>query len=145
MSGDAAADVGSSDADGAVVWAARVTGVGDLATSFFDEGMVVLFGDDAPEELQDVAVVHTVTHALADGDGVRPGDVARLGEVQLSVLAVGPVANDNLRSLGHLVLKRNGETEAALPGDVCCDTGPIPALTAGDPMVVTRPDEEVAP
>lgn len=133
-----------SDRDGAVVWAAQVTGVGDLAPTFFDEGIVVLFGDDAPEELRDVAVIHRVTHPLADDDGVQPGDVAHLGAAELRVLAVGHVANDNLRSLGHLVLKRNGETEAALPGDVCCDTGPIPTLTADDEMVVLRPGEEAA-
>ena len=121
----------------------EVTGVGELATEFLEAGIVVLFGDDAPEELQEVAVVH---HATVNAGGVSPGDVVTVTSgddvTTMSVLAVGDVANDNLTNLGHLVLKRNGETEAALPGDVCCDEGPIPPITPGDRITVVAPSEE---
>jgi glucitol/sorbitol PTS system EIIA component len=50
----------------------------------------------------------------------------------ITVLAVGEVADENLVNLGHLSLKRNGEHVAALPGDVCCDEGPIPPIAPGD-------------
>lgn len=106
-----------------------VTGVGEEARAFFSEGIVVLFGDDAPEELHEIAIVHAPT--VTDG-GIRPGDRIVLGDHTLHVTAVGPVANDNLVSLGHLVVKRNGRTTHSQPGDVCCDEGEIPHVDPGD-------------
>lgn len=107
----------------------EVVAVGDLAGTFFDAGVVVLFGEDAPEELAEYSVIHRPS--VSDG-GVAVGDVITFGDERLEVLAVGEVANSNLVNLGHLVLKRNGEHEAALPGDVCCDEGPLPAVNVGD-------------
>ena len=121
----------------------EVTAVGELAPEFLEAGIIVLFGDDAPEELQEVAVVH---HSSVNVGGVSPGDVVSVTDgdttTTMQVLAVGDVANDNLTNLGHLVLKRNGETEAALPGDVCCDEGPIPAITPGDRITVVAGAKE---
>lgn len=119
----------------------EVTRVGEETSTFLEEGIVVLFGDEAPEELQEVAVVH---HAERNVGGVRAGDLVEIlhaGEAQLlQVLAVGDVVNDNLTELGHLVLKRNGSDEAALPGDVCCDEGPVPAIDVGDRITIAAPD-----
>jgi PTS system glucitol/sorbitol-specific IIA component len=112
-----------------VRYQSTVTGVGELAGEFFAEGIVVLFGDDAPEELREFAVVHAPQ--VTDG-GLEPGDRIVLGDATLTVTAVGPVANENLVNLGHLVIKRNGATTHTQPGDVCCDQGAIPALTPGD-------------
>lgn len=106
-----------------------VVSVGELASEFFDAGIVVLFGEDAPEELAEFAVIHRPT--TTDG-GLAAGDRIHLGDEVITVLAVGGVADENLINLGHLSLKRNGAHEAALPGDVCCDEGPIPSLQPGD-------------
>lgn len=100
-----------------------VTEVGEHVGEFLAEGVLVLFDEDAPEELREYSVIHRPAHA--DG-GVQVGDEVVVAGDGMTVLAVGDVANDNLHNLGHLVLKRNGATEPALPGDVCCDTGPIP-------------------
>jgi glucitol/sorbitol PTS system EIIA component len=115
--------------DPTVRYQSTVTGVGELAGEFFAEGIVVLFGDDAPEELLEVAVVHAPQ--VTEG-GLEPGDRIVLGDETLTITAVGPVANENLVDLGHLVIKRNGAQTHAQPGDVCCDEGAIPELTPGD-------------
>lgn len=112
-------------------YVSQVVAVGDQAPLFFEAGMVVLFGVGAPEELADVAVLHRPTTTTG---GLVPGDTIHLGGEVVTVLAVGDVADENLVNLGHLSLKRNGEREAALPGDVCCDVGPIPDLTPGDEL-----------
>jgi len=113
----------------------EVVAVGEEARLFFSEGIVVLFDEQAPEELHEFSVIHRPTVTTG---GVEPGDVVDFGGEQLRVLAVGDVCNDNLANLGHLVLKRNGKTEAPLPGDLCCDEGPIPAVSAGDTIVISR-------
>jgi glucitol/sorbitol PTS system EIIA component len=110
-------------------YASVVVSVGAYAREFFDAGIVVLFGEQAPEELAEFAVIHRPT--IADG-GIAPGDLVHLGDEVITVLAVGEVADENLVNLGHLSLKRNGEHVAALPGDVCCDEGSIPPIAPGD-------------
>lgn len=106
----------------------RVTGVGEMAGEFFDAGIVVLFGQEAPEEVADISVLHEPS--VTDG-GVDVGCTVRIGDEALRVLAVGEVANENLANLGHLVLKRNGQQEASMPGDVCCDEGSVPPIERG--------------
>lgn len=118
----------------AVVYDTVVTAVGEQAGTFFAEGVVILFGEDAPEELAEYSVIHRPT---VTAGGVAPGAVVELADEQLHVLAVGDVADDNLVNIGHLVLKRNGADAAALPGDVCCDAGPIPPLAPGDRVRIT--------
>ena len=123
---------------GTVRYASTVVSIGEMASEFFDAGIVVLFGEGVPEELADVAVVHRPT---VTDSGIAPGDRVHLADEVLTVLAVGPVADENLRALGHLSLKRNGETVAALPGDVCCDLGPIPTLAPDDEIVIVAGEE----
>jgi PTS system glucitol/sorbitol-specific IIA component len=120
-------------AGGQVRYETEVIAVGEQAGTFFAEGILVLFGEDAPEELLEFSVVHRPS--VRGELGV--GDVVSLGGEDLEILAVGHVANENLANLGHLVLKRNGLNEAPLPGDVCCSEGPIPDLAAGDTIRVT--------
>jgi sorbitol-specific phosphotransferase system component IIA len=50
----------------------------------------------------------------------------------LVVTAVGPVANENFINLGHLVLKLDSATEAALPGDVSCSFTYKPEIKVED-------------
>lgn len=105
-----------------------VTFIGDLIDEFVSAGVLVFFGEGAPEELADVAVIHTGTELIGE---IAPGDTVVLGNDALKVLAVGPIANTNLRNLGHLVLKASGETEAELPGDVCVEALPLPSVGVG--------------
>ncbi|MDP8978657.1 MAG: PTS glucitol/sorbitol transporter subunit IIA [Actinomycetota bacterium] len=111
----------------------KVTAVGEGSGEFFDAGIIVLFGQDAPEELQEFAVVHDPS--VTEG-GLEPGDVVHIGDERLQVLAVGDVADENLTNLGHIVLKRNGQQEASMPGDVCCDEGEVPEIGVGTPIRV---------
>lgn len=125
-----------------VRYACEVVSVGPEARAFFGEGIAVLFSDDAPGELREFSIIHRPE--VTEG-GVRAGDRILMGGEAVVVLAVGDVVNDNLRELGHLVLKRNGKTEAELPGDVCCDEGPIPAVSPGDTVRIVAPPEEETP
>jgi PTS system glucitol/sorbitol-specific IIA component len=125
-----------TEAGQGAVYATTVTAVGNQVQAFLEHGILIFFGDHAPEELHDMSVLHRVE--VAD-DGPRPGDTAHLGEVSLEILAVGDVVRDNLLNLGHLDLKADGRTEAKLPGDVCVAVGPLPLLSPGDAFTITRP------
>lgn len=114
----------------------KVTAVGEGSGEFFDAGIIVLFGQDAPEELQEFAVLHDPS--VTEG-GLERGDVVHIGDERLQVLAVGDVADENLTNLGHIVLKRNGQQEASMPGDVCCDEGEVPEIGVGTSIRVVGP------
>jgi len=118
-----------------VKYETTVIGTGELLQEFVNEGILVFFGKEAPEELLETAVV--IEHKTEPTADVIPGDIIELGSHSFPVLAVGPVANDNLRNLGHLVIKFNGLEEPEMKGDVCVPEGSIPALTQGTTIRIT--------
>src|SRR5688572_27306588 len=99
-----------------------------MAAEFAAEGILVFFGQEAPEELHEFAIIHEHKELKAP---VVPGDVIEIGEARFSVTAVGDVANDNIGNLGHLVLKLNGLDETELPGEVSATEGSAPEIGAG--------------
>lgn len=111
-----------------VKYEAVVTGIGPLVTEFTEAGVLVFFGEQAPEELREFAILHDGKTLAAD---VTPGDLIRLNDDQFRVLAVGEVANQNLSALGHFIVKFNGESTPEMPGDMCAESRPVPAIAVG--------------
>jgi PTS system glucitol/sorbitol-specific IIA component len=114
---------------------AEIQSVGELAQEFVDEGILVFFATTAPEELQDTAFVHSTTEKPASP--VVVGDQVSINGTAFPVLAVGPVANENLANLGHLVLKFNGLKEAEMPGDINLPEQPVPQLGPGSVVEIS--------
>ena len=102
----------------------KVLFLGELTQEFVDEDILVFFGKDVPEELHDHAIVHETMKPL-EGT-MEVGDAIRIGDQEYPVLAIGTVVNDNLRSMGHLVIKFNGRTEPEMEGDVCVPVRDLP-------------------
>lgn len=111
-----------------VIYETEVVSVGPMATEFAAEGILVFFGTNAPEELHEFAIIHEHT---PNERGVSPGDVVEIGGVGFKVTGVGAIANDNLRELGHLVVKFNGLAETELPGEVSVVEGDVPTVEEG--------------
>lgn len=109
-------------------YTATVTAIGPLTGEFVEAGILVLFGASAPDELRDFAIIHD---GVALAAPLATGDVVWVDAQRFSVLAVGDVANENLKNLGHLVLKFNGEATPELPGDVCVESLPLPPVSVG--------------
>lgn len=111
-----------------VKYEAQVVAIGPLVGEFTQAGILVLFRQGAPEEVADFSILHDGQDLQAP---VAAGDQLWLGDEQFRILAVGEVANTNLAALGHLVLKFNGQTAPELPGDVCVEARPLPAVSVG--------------
>lgn len=118
-----------------VLYQSTVTEIGELVPAFIAEGILVFFGESAPEELRTFAIIHKVE--IAQGQ-VKEGDQISLDGVTFPILAVGSVANENLYNLGHLNLKANGNTEPDLPGDVCIPVVELPTVKIGTEIKITR-------
>lgn len=112
-----------------ITYETTVTGVGELASEFAAEGILVFFGADAPEELHEFAIL--TDHSGPPSQPVLAGDELEVAGSRFPVLCVGPVANDNIANLGHLVVKFNGLTEPELPGDVSLPAVEAPTIEPG--------------
>lgn len=98
-----------------VKYQTKVEQIGPIAQDFMDEGILVFFGMDAPEELTEFAILHHHTQLLHP---IQAGDVFYIGDEPIQILCVGEVANENLSNLGHFVIKFNGFTQPEMPGDI---------------------------
>lgn len=121
-----------------IKYQASVTAIGEQVAEFTSHGVLVLFGQSAPKEVADFSVLHDGKQLDQD---VAPGDLVWIGETSFKVLAIGDVVNKNLRALGHLVLKCNGQTSAELPGDVCVEIKTLPDVKVGMTIRVETPAE----
>lgn len=116
----------------------RVVAVGPLVPDFVNQGVLVLFAENAPPELHEFSILHRPQGSVGK---VRPGDIVVFGSDSRTITAVGEVANENLEKLGHAVFKCNGRTTPDLPGDICLDAGELPELEIGDRISVEAGDE----
>lgn len=113
----------------------KVLSIGPLVEEFKQAGILVFFGENAPEELLEFSIIHDA-HDLKEP--VASGDVVSINTEQFKVLAVGDVANTNLAKLGHLILKFNGDDTARLPGDVNLEAKPVPEILIGTEIKIER-------
>jgi PTS system glucitol/sorbitol-specific IIA component len=114
----------------ALKYQGEILAIGSLVAEFLPHGILIFFGETAPEELRDVALVHNGTQLVSDlavGDCLKFFPPANTGQPQCyRVTAVGEKANANLAELGHVVVHFDGATTANLPGAISVE----PALEA---------------
>lgn len=117
-------------------YTSKILHCGELASEFFTEGVMVFFGKQAPDELQEYSVIHE--HDTLPTAELQAGDVITINEQQIEMLAVGKVANENFRNLGHLVLKFNDRTEAEMEGDVNARKADLPNPKPNSILTIDR-------
>lgn len=113
---------------------AKFTSIGPMVSEFINHNILVIFGESAPEELAEFAVLHDGKELL---EPVAVGDTVSIDGEKFEVLAVGNIANVNLENLGHLVLKCNGKTIPDMPGDVCLESKPLPPINVDGTLEIS--------
>ena len=106
----------------------KILSIGPLVEEFTKAGILVFFGEDAPDELLEFSIIHDAKDLK---EPLAIGDTVSIDDEKFKVLAVGDVANTNLGNLGHLILKFNGDDTARLPGDVNLEEKPVPDIQVG--------------
>lgn len=109
------------------IWSTTVSHIGPDAADMLEAGVVILFGEPVPPALADVSVVHTGAEAPARD--IAPGDMIVLGAQRLTVDAVGDLAGQNLRELGHVVIYVGQPEQELLPGAILA-SGDMPTAPA---------------
>ena len=111
-----------------VIYENQVVGMGECVEEFKDEGIFIIFGDNAPDELKDYC--YSVSVQPINGK-IMPGQILSVDDNQYTITAVGPEAPVTLAGLGHCTVNFSGSTEAELPGTIYVENKPMPNLRIG--------------
>lgn len=96
----------------------EVVSVGTDAVELITGRVAIFFSEPCPDELAEVSIVHRMIEADPQRTP-QPGDVLRVGTSEVTITAVGALAGENLRTLGHMVIYCNPDTDQSLlPGAI---------------------------
>lgn len=104
--------------------------IGELALSFEEEKIMILFGPQTPEGLRDVAVIHEVKEDQSENP-IQEGHTLKVDDQEFSITAVGSAANNNLKELGHISIYFNEPNGEILPGAVFASPYELPRVKNG--------------
>ena len=103
-----------------------IVGHGAEALEFLndsDNSFFILFNENAPEELAEISVLHTISAVYKEP---APGDTLKIGDKEFKITAVGVEAPYTLRELGHCLcaatlvhfryLRNNCQEYCGVPG-----------------------------
>jgi PTS system glucitol/sorbitol-specific IIA component len=116
------------------IYSTTVTKLGDLVAAFYEEKMIILFKDNAPEELADYCVLHAGNEL---SEIIIQGDILVIAGQEYKILYVGDEVQANLGNLGHITLRFDGKTEG-LGGSLCLEDKAMPAINIGDVIAIYR-------
>ena len=98
-------------------YSSEITGFGPEAFEFLEPELalnfVIIFNEDAPPELAELAILHTKAELIAPP---VKGDIMTIGENVYTITAVGDEVQSTLGELGHCTLAFGGGDEAFRPG-----------------------------
>ena len=121
-----------------VIFQTEIIELGEQVDAFFEEGMFVLFGENAPDALKDFC--YFIDTKDVDGT-IKPGNKLVIDNNEFLITAVGDIAQPNLEALGHLTVVFRGAKEAGLPGSICVEAKPMPKLLAGSKLSIVEDEE----
>lgn len=111
-----------------MVYETEIVDFGSSAEMFKAENMMILFGDNAPDDLADYSYIIKI-HSV--NGKIEPGMVVSFNEESYEITAVGGVVEKNLGDLGHITLKFDGAREAELPGTLYLENKELPDVEVG--------------
>ena len=111
----------------------QITGIGPMALDFLDEKMIIVFNDNAPDELAELSILHKPCPVDQE---IKVGDVVAIGNASYIVTAVGEEANKTFSTMGHCTLKFTGQSEVELPGHIELSGDEMPEIKIGDMLEI---------
>lgn len=111
----------------------KVIEVGQLA--FFESfPLVILFDESAPAGLRDVCIIHQPQGELE----LTKGGKVKFDDQEYDIIEVGPLANNNLKELGHVSFYFQLEKDQALlPGAVLLSPSQVPEINVDSTIEFT--------
>ena len=110
-----------------IIYQSQITEIGESCQEMLDVGMLIIFHDNVPAELKDIAAVHEENKWNGE---VKTGDTLSIGEQIYTVKKVGQKVNETLHALGHCTIKFDDDG-ANLPGNFELEGTSSPVLEPG--------------
>ena len=118
-------------------YSTKIVGIGGDVPKFISViKMLVMFDDSMVlPELREFSVLHSGNNL----DGViKPGDVLKIADSEFKVIKVGSEVHNNIRTLGHVIIKFDGGAGDLLEGSIHVEDKPIPEIRIGDEVSVSE-------
>ena len=118
-------------------YSTKIVGIGGEVAKFTSlVKMLVIFDDSMVlPELRNFSVLHSGNKLT---DVIKPGDVLQLAGSEFKILSVGNEVNNNIKSLGHIVIKFNDDRDDLLEGSIHVEDKPIPKIRIGDEIAIVE-------
>lgn len=110
-----------------------VKDVGSEASAFVEEGMIILFGDNAPDELIDYCYIIDINSIEGE---ITESQKLLIGEKLFEITKVGASVQENLAELGHITLKFDGSHEAEQSGTLYLEEAEVPNIEIGTELKI---------
>ena len=122
-------------------YSTKIVGIGGEVSKFTSlVKMLVIFDDSMVlPELRDFSVLHSGNKLI---DVIKPGDILKIADSEFKILSVGNEVNNNIKSLGHIVIKFNDDKEDLLEGSIHVEDKPIPNFRVGDEISIYEANSE---
>ena len=122
-------------------YSTKIVGIGGEVAKFTSlVKMLVIFDDSMVlPELRNFSVLHSGNKLT---DVIKPGDVLQLAGSEFKILSVGNEVNNNIKSLGHIVIKFNDDKDDLLEGSIHVEDKPIPKIRIGDEIAIVEAGSE---
>ena len=122
-------------------YSTKIVGIGGEVEKFTSlVKMLVIFDDSMVlPELREFSVLHSGNKL---SDVIKPGDVLKIADAEFKILKVGNEVNNNIKSLGHIVIKFNDDREDLLEGSIHVEDKPIPKFRIGDEIAIYEGSSE---
>ena len=116
-------------------YSTKIVGIGGEVSKFTTlVKMLVIFDDSMVlPELREFSVLHSGNKLT---DVIKPGDVLKVADSEFKILSVGNEVNNNIKSLGHIVIKFNDDKDDLLEGSIHVEDKPIPKFRIGDEIAI---------
>ena len=123
-------------------YSTKIVGIGGEVAKFTSlVKMLVIFDDSMVlPELRDFSVLHSGNKIT---DVIKPGDVLQIAGSEFKILSVGNEVNNNIKSLGHIVIKFNDDRDDLLEGSIHVEDKPIPKIRIGDEIAIVEAGSDV--
>jgi PTS system glucitol/sorbitol-specific IIA component len=96
-----------------VIYQTTIIEVGSSANDALLDDMMITFKQGAPADIVEFCFIHS--HSEDCGE-LTVGSTLQLGNQDYPITAVGEVATQNLRELGHITIRFDGAPDAEFPG-----------------------------
>ena len=122
-------------------YSTKIVGIGGEVEKFTTlVKMLVIFDDSMVlPELREFSVLHSGNKLT---DTIKPGDILKIADAEFKILKVGNEVNNNIKSLGHIVIKFNNDRDDLLEGSIHVEDKPIPKIRIGDEIAILEAGSE---